>query len=81
MKVLILGATGFIGGPVAQAFVRNGHIVYGQTRSANSAKQLEALEIIPVIADPMKKEEWVKTLDEVDVGEHSVLLLLVSLPS
>lgn len=69
MKVLILGATGFIGGPVAQAFVRNGHIVYGQTRSANSARELEANEIIPVMADPMKKEEWVQTLDQVDVGK------------
>ncbi len=37
-------ATGFIGFPAAQAFVRAGHIVYGQTRSAAKAKQLAAEE-------------------------------------
>ncbi|KAI0714259.1 NAD(P)-binding protein [Cerioporus squamosus] len=51
MKVLILGATGFIGLPAAQAFVRAGHVVYGQTRSAAKAKQLVGEEIIPVVAD------------------------------
>ncbi|RDX57332.1 NAD(P)-binding protein [Lentinus brumalis] len=51
MKILILGATGFIGLPAAQAFVRAGHVVYGQTRSAAKAKQLVAEEITPVIAD------------------------------
>ncbi len=40
----LLSATGFIGLPIAQAFVRAGHIVYGQTRSAAKAKQLAAEE-------------------------------------
>ncbi|KAJ7575963.1 NAD(P)-binding protein [Mycena floridula] len=52
MKVLVLGSTGFIGKPVAQALVRAGHIVYGQTRSAAGAKQLSADEIIPIIGQP-----------------------------
>ena len=29
---------------VAQAFARNGHIVYGQTRNESSVKKLEAEE-------------------------------------
>ena len=40
----VVSATGFIGLPVAQAFVRAGHIVYGQTRSEEKAKQLAAEE-------------------------------------
>ena len=40
----IRSATGFIGFPAAQAFVRAGHIVYGQTRSASKAKQLATEE-------------------------------------
>ena len=49
MKVLILGASGFIGFPTSQAFLRSGHIVYGQTRSQSSAA---ASEIVPVVCDP-----------------------------
>ncbi|RSH92239.1 hypothetical protein EHS25_008654 [Saitozyma podzolica] len=70
MKVLILGATGFIGLPVAQAYVRAGHIVYGQTRSQASAVDLAAEEIIPVICDPYTDEgraAWGKIAVQVDV--------------
>ncbi|KAJ8469811.1 hypothetical protein ONZ51_g8747 [Trametes cubensis] len=62
MRVLILGATGFIGLPVAQAFVRAGHIVYGQTRSAAKAKQLAAEEIIPVVADTQDTASYLPPL-------------------
>ena len=37
-------ASGFIGLPVARAFVRAGHVVYGLTRSLQKAKQLAADE-------------------------------------
>ncbi|KAJ7584646.1 hypothetical protein C8J56DRAFT_154815 [Mycena floridula] len=52
MKVLVLGATGFVGKPVAQALARAGHIVYGQTRSAAGAKQLSVEEITPIVGQP-----------------------------
>ncbi|WRT64693.1 uncharacterized protein IL334_001627 [Kwoniella shivajii] len=71
MKVLILGATGFIGFPAAEAFVRAGHIVYGTTRSARSAEQkLSPKEIIPVVADPSSEEgmaEWGKIAARCDI--------------
>ncbi|KAI0649159.1 NAD-P-binding protein [Trametes meyenii] len=51
MKVLILGATGFIGFPMAQAFVRAGHVVYGQTRSSDKAKRLATEEMIPIVSE------------------------------
>ncbi|KAH9850363.1 NAD-P-binding protein [Lenzites betulinus] len=85
MKVLILGASGFIGLPVAQAFVRAGHIVYGQTRSAEKAKLLAAEEIIPVVADVKDTEAYLPlgaTLDAVidaiggaDIKETSAQIL------
>jgi hypothetical protein len=40
----IYSASGFIGFPVAQALLRAGHTVYGQTRSKDKAKQLAANE-------------------------------------
>jgi len=44
MKVIVLGASGFIGFPAAQALVRAGHVVYGVTRSVSKAKQLATEE-------------------------------------
>jgi len=68
MRVLILGASGFIGLPAAQALVRAGHIVYGVTRSQEKARQLEADEITPIVAGVEDRSKWlplVKTLDAV----------------
>jgi len=66
MKVIVLGATGFVGFPVAQAFVRAGHIVYGVTRSESKVKQLAAEEITPVVASP-KSDAWHSYLATADV--------------
>lgn len=44
VKVLIFGATGVIGKEVARAFSRNGHTVYGLTRSAKKAHELQREE-------------------------------------
>ncbi|CCM04674.1 uncharacterized protein FIBRA_06860 [Fibroporia radiculosa] len=67
MKVLIIGASGFIGLPVAQAYVRAGHIVYGVTRSAAKAKQLAAEEIIPIVADTADPAPWLPLVATLDV--------------
>ncbi|TDL25805.1 NAD-binding protein [Rickenella mellea] len=67
MKVLVLGATGFLGFPVAQAFVRSGHEVWGQTRSQSKAKLLASEEIIPLIADPSNGSAWTEAAEKVDV--------------
>ncbi|KAJ3822765.1 hypothetical protein F5878DRAFT_577591 [Lentinula raphanica] len=67
MKVLIFGASGFIGFPAAQALIRAGHTVYGQTRSQAKATRLQAEEIIPIVCDP-ESDAWhylVPTLDAV----------------
>ncbi|KAI1797155.1 NAD(P)-binding protein [Ganoderma leucocontextum] len=66
MKVLILGATGFIGLPIAQAFVRAGHVVYGQTRSEEKAKQLVAEEIIPVVCGPADVNKYMALIPTLD---------------
>jgi saccharopine dehydrogenase-like NADP-dependent oxidoreductase len=48
-KVLIIGATGYIGQALALSLMRSGgYPVYGLARSPEKAKSLEALEIIPV---------------------------------
>ncbi|TRM59961.1 hypothetical protein BD626DRAFT_548576 [Schizophyllum amplum] len=66
MFVLVLGASGFIGFPAAQALVRAGHTVYGQTRSEQKATQFAKEEIIPIICAP-DSDGWYDILAKLDV--------------
>jgi len=66
MKVIVLGASGFIGLPAAQALVRAGHVVYGLTRSASKAKQLAAEEIIPVVGNYDDIAVWSHLIPSLD---------------
>jgi len=59
-------ASGFIGLPVAQAFVRAGHVVYGLTRSQAKAKLLSAEEIIPVVGELDNPEPWLQLIPTLD---------------
>ncbi|KAJ4490633.1 hypothetical protein J3R30DRAFT_3653869 [Lentinula aciculospora] len=71
MKVLIFGASGFIGFPAAQALVRAGHIVYGQTRSQAKAQLLKTEEsmidstFIPIVCEP-DSDAWHSLLPTLD---------------
>lgn len=58
-KVLILGATGYVGKRVADTLVRSGqHQVYGVARSSTKAKELALAEVTPVICeDPINSPE------------------------
>jgi len=66
--------SGFIGLPAAQAFVRAGHIVYGQTRSEKSSQSLAKEEIIPLVLDPSTDEgleAFAALAKKVDVGKSN----------
>ncbi|KAF9643435.1 NAD(P)-binding protein [Thelephora ganbajun] len=71
MKVIILGATGAIGLPIARAFLRAGHIVYGQTRSESKAKQLATEEITPIVCQPADIDKWKHLLANVEAVVHT----------
>jgi nucleoside-diphosphate-sugar epimerase len=49
MRIFILGAAGYIGGSVAAASLARGHQVSGLTRSAETADQLKAKGIAPIV--------------------------------
>ncbi|KAJ7206250.1 hypothetical protein GGX14DRAFT_500409 [Mycena pura] len=66
MNILILGATGFIGFPAAQALVRAGHTVYGLSRTEAKAKLLAAEELIPVIGD-VDSDNWIPLIAKLDI--------------
>jgi nucleoside-diphosphate-sugar epimerase len=56
-KVLLLGATGYVGKRLGETLVRSGqHTVYGIARSEAKAKTLALAEVMPIIcADPVNE--------------------------
>ncbi|KIM24909.1 hypothetical protein M408DRAFT_228418 [Serendipita vermifera MAFF 305830] len=66
MKVIIFGASGYVGLPVANALVRNGHVVVGVTRTASKNKLLLANEIIPAVGDIFDPATWSAHLVDAD---------------
>ncbi|MFC4005976.1 NAD-dependent epimerase/dehydratase family protein [Nonomuraea purpurea] len=49
MRVFVTGATGYIGGSVADRMLRTGHQVTGLARSPEKARMLERLGVTPVL--------------------------------
>ncbi|KAK6513940.1 hypothetical protein TWF506_008370 [Arthrobotrys conoides] len=67
IRILIFGASGFVGNPIAQALRRHGHIVYAVTRTEEKTIELSKQEIIPILGDALQPETWVPALDLVDI--------------
>jgi nucleoside-diphosphate-sugar epimerase len=67
MKVLVLGATGYIGSCVASAFRRAGYDVWGLTRSPEKAPKLAIEEIHPIVGDMQLPESYRSIAEESDV--------------
>ncbi|KAK6352467.1 hypothetical protein TWF730_009292 [Orbilia blumenaviensis] len=67
VRVLIFGATGFVGNPIALALRRRGHTVYAVARTEEKTIDLSKQEIIPILGDASQPETWVPALDLVDV--------------
>ncbi|PPQ73735.1 hypothetical protein CVT26_011890 [Gymnopilus dilepis] len=64
--IVFYRASGYIGFPAAQALVRAGHYVIGQTRSAEKGKLLAVEEIIPLVGEITKPSEWVDIVKDLD---------------
>ncbi|KAF3933014.1 hypothetical protein ABW20_dc0105430 [Dactylellina cionopaga] len=67
VRVLLFGATGFIGNPVAQALRRRGHTVYATVRTEEKAAVLAKQEFIPILGDATEPATWTPILEKVDV--------------
>lgn len=69
-RILILGATGYIGSALGSSLLRHNHKVYNLARTPAKANQLARLEMIPVIGsiqDPGAYIQLIETAAIVDV--------------
>src|SRR5258707_10142684 len=67
MKILVTGATGFIGGAVARKLSQQGHEVLALTRSAAvDAAKLRAAGMTPVVGDFANPASLAAPVTEVD---------------
>jgi nucleoside-diphosphate-sugar epimerase len=66
MKILVTGATGYIGGAAAKALLRSGHQVLGLARSESSAARLRATGIASASGDFLDKASLAKAVKAVD---------------
>ncbi|EWC47392.1 hypothetical protein DRE_00360 [Drechslerella stenobrocha 248] len=67
VRVLLFGASGFVGSPIAAALRRRGHIVYAVVRTESKAIELSKQELIPILGDASQPETWTPVLDRIDV--------------
>lgn len=70
MKILVTGASGFIGGYLVEELVNKGYSVKGMVRRTSNISLLKQLDIELVYADLTQPETLVDTVKDVDVVIH-----------
>jgi len=70
MKVLVTGASGFLGGHLIEELVRRGYDVVGMIRKSSSRKILEELNVKLRFGDLQEPESLVDATRDVDVVVH-----------
>jgi nucleoside-diphosphate-sugar epimerase len=70
-RIFVTGASGYIGSVIASRLVRQGHKVFGLTRSREHARALDALGIAPVLGDLAGEQDWLGVLQNCDGAVHT----------
>jgi len=70
MKILVTGATGYVGLAVAEAFRRRGHKVAGLARGEAKARALHLREIKSVVGDMKDPQSYARFAKTADVLVH-----------
>eukprot|EP00026_Physarum_polycephalum_P012522 Phypoly_transcript_12843.p1 GENE.Phypoly_transcript_12843~~Phypoly_transcript_12843.p1 ORF type:complete len:313 (+),score=50.83 Phypoly_transcript_12843:111-1049(+) len=73
VNILVIGASGYIGEPLAIELRRQGHNVHGLVRSIEKAKELLKHEVQVVVGDGTKTNTLVDAIKKVDVIINSSL--------
>src|SRR5882724_11501539 len=77
MKVLVAGATGAIGRPLAHQLLTGGHEVIGITRTSGKSDSLTRQGARALVADVMDRESLLKAVDglQADAVVHALTAL------
>ena len=67
MKILVTGATGFIGAAVARRLVQHGHTVLGLARSESAAARVKSAGLTPIRGDFAEPATLAGAVSQVDV--------------
>jgi nucleoside-diphosphate-sugar epimerase len=73
MRVFLTGATGYVGGAVAAAFLRAGHEVAGLARSETSAATLSRHGVTPIAGRMQEPASWQDRVREYDTLIHAAV--------
>ncbi|WP_150554694.1 NAD(P)H-binding protein [Pandoraea nosoerga] len=66
MKVLVIGATGYVGARVARKLKDKGFVVHGLARSESSRAKIEAAGYVPVEGDLLKRDTLRAAVTQMD---------------
>jgi nucleoside-diphosphate-sugar epimerase len=66
MKIFLTGASGYIGGSVANELLQQGHQVYGLVRSPEKAQLVKQLGISPVLGSLDDSDRWQESARNAD---------------
>lgn len=76
MKILIIGATGYVGSHIVRRMVKDGHDVSGTVRSQSAAADVTKLGARPIFADLGKFDTLDSALTDADAVIYAAQLLL-----
>lgn len=76
MKVLVIGATGYVGSHIVRRLVQDGHDVSGTARAPSKAGSIEELGARPILADLDRPETLDEALTDADAIVYAAQLLL-----
>ena len=62
MKVLLAGASGALGVPIARRLIQHSHEVLGLTRDPSNRNRLQKLGMTPVVADALDRDSLLRAL-------------------
>jgi len=71
MRVLVTGATGFVGKAIVKVLLQRGHAVVGLVRDAKKGKALEQLGVTLVVGDMLEPASYERVVPTVDSVIHA----------